>query len=131
VDREQDCAPCHTFGGYNPAIRTYSPRTPHPELRACMQCHVYRVATDLFAATDWETPPWPEFGAGSPLEGGPPSIPHTLELRERCTTCHGGGSAAPDIRTTHPERFNCRQCHLPLPQGEAVFTRPLDGGVGR
>lgn len=127
-DRTQDCAPCHTFGGYNPGIRTYSPRTPHPEYTNCLQCHVPRVAQDLFQPTDWVTPPWPEYGRGSELEGAPPPIPHTLQLRERCLTCHGGASAAPDIRTTHPERFNCRQCHLPLGDPEEEFSRPLNGG---
>jgi len=128
LDRTQDCAPCHTFGGYNPGIRTYSPRTPHPEYTNCLQCHVPRVTQELFRPTDWVTPPWPEYGRERELVGAPPPIPHTLQLRERCLTCHGGGSAAPDIRTTHPERFNCRQCHLPLGEGEGVFTRPLNGG---
>lgn len=128
LDRTQDCAPCHTFGGYNPGIRTYSPRTPHPEYTNCLQCHVARVAQELFRPTDWVTPPWPEYGRERELLGAPPPIPHTLQLRERCLTCHGGGSAAPDIRTTHPERFNCRQCHLPLGEGEEPFTRPLNAG---
>ncbi|HSG49595.1 MAG TPA: hypothetical protein VLA43_17370 [Longimicrobiales bacterium] len=129
MDRTQDCAPCHTFGGYNPPIRTYSPRAPHLEFTNCLQCHVARVEADLYRPTDWETPPWPDYGHESELVGAPPPIPHTLQLRERCLTCHGGASAAPDIRTTHPERFNCRQCHLPLGEGADAFSRPLNGGV--
>lgn len=128
LDRTQDCAPCHTFGGYNPGIRTYSPRTPHPELTGCLQCHVPQVTQDLFRPTDWATPPWPEYGHESELVGAPPPIPHDLHLRGRCLTCHGGASASPDIRTTHPERFNCRQCHVPLGEEGEVFTRPMDGG---
>lgn len=128
MDRTQDCAPCHTFGGYNPRIRTYSPRAPHPEFTNCLQCHVARVSQDLFRPTDWVTPAWPEYGQESELLGAPPPIPHTLQLRERCMTCHGGGSAAPDIRTPHPHRFNCRQCHLPLGDGVEEFSRPLSAG---
>lgn len=131
LDRNQDCTPCHTFGGYNPGIRTYSPRSPHPEFEACLQCHLRRQTDDLFAPTDWASPVWREFGNEPVLRGAPPAIPHTLQLRERCLSCHGGGSAAPDIRTTHPERFNCRQCHLVAEPSMEPFTRPLDGGATR
>jgi cytochrome c-type protein NapB len=128
MERTQDCAPCHTFGGYNPPLRTYSPRAPHLEFTNCLQCHVAQVQTDLYRPTDWETPPWPEYGQERELMGAPPRIPHTLQLRERCLTCHGGASAAPDIRTPHPERFNCRQCHLPTVDDSEAFSRPLNGG---
>jgi nitrate reductase cytochrome c-type subunit len=123
LERTQDCAPCHTFGGYNPGIRTYTPRTPHPELTNCLQCHVPRVVSDLLVPTDWRPPPWPEISPEGGLVGAPPRIPHLLQMRERCLACHGGASAAPDIRTTHPERFNCRQCHLPVEEFEGVFSR--------
>jgi cytochrome c-type protein NapB len=131
LQRNQDCTPCHNFGGYNPGLRTYSPRSPHPEYVNCMQCHVRPETNALFAPTDWTDPPRPEYGGETEVVGGPPRIPHLLELRERCLSCHGGGSAAPDIRTTHPEQFDCRQCHLPTVAEGAVFTRPLDGGVSR
>jgi cytochrome c-type protein NapB len=123
LQRTQDCTPCHNFGGYNPGIRTYSPRSPHPEYTNCMQCHVRPETNTLFEPTDWTEPPWPEYGGDPEVVGGPPRIPHTLELRERCLSCHGGGSAAPDIRTSHPEQFNCRQCHLPTVAPGAVYTR--------
>ena len=42
--------------------------------------------------------------------------------------CHGGPAAVEEIRTTHPERGNCRQCHVPAVTEEEVFTRPLDAG---
>lgn len=131
MDRTEDCAPCHTFGGYNPGIRTYSPRSPHPELSGCLQCHVRRTTDELFVPTDWQEPAWPEYGGERELEGAPPRIPHTLQLRERCLSCHGGGSAAPDIRTTHPQRFDCRQCHVAIAAPDAAFSRPVDAGAGR
>jgi cytochrome c-type protein NapB len=129
LERTQDCAPCHTFGGYNPAIRTYTPRTPHPEMSNCLQCHVVLVESDLFVPTDWQQPEWLEIGKDAGVIGAPPGIPHLLQMRERCLSCHGGASAAPDIRTTHPERFNCRQCHLPAEAPETLFVR--GEGAGR
>ncbi len=45
--------------------------------------------------------------------GSPPMIPHQLQMRESCVSCHAGPSAPKEIRVTHPERINCRQCHLP------------------
>ncbi|WP_425806048.1 hypothetical protein [Desulfitobacterium sp. Sab5] len=45
----------------------------------------------------------------------PPVIPHTLVNREgNCLLCHrdiGTGYGVP--QTTHPERPNCLQCHVP------------------
>ncbi|HSM04545.1 MAG TPA: multiheme c-type cytochrome [Longimicrobiales bacterium] len=127
MDRTQDCAPCHTFGGYNPGIRTYAPRTPHTELVGCLQCHVRRVTDEVWVETEWVAPPWPEYGGERELEGAPPRIPHTLQLRERCLSCHGGSSAAPDIRTTHPDRFNCRQCHMFIEAPGTSFRRQTSG----
>lgn len=123
VERTQDCAPCHEFGGYNPVLRTYAPRSPHPEQTNCLQCHVLPVADGQFAVSDWRYVEWPAYGEGGALPGAPPTIPHTLQLREHCLACHGGAAAAPDIRSSHPERFNCRQCHVPAEVG-GTFSRP-------
>ena len=41
------------------------------------------------------------------------TIPHPLQLRENCLACHGGPAARAELRTTHPERVRCRQCHVP------------------
>lgn len=130
AERTQDCLPCHEFGGYNPLLRTYAPRSPHPEQANCLQCHVRPVTDGLFEETDWTYVAWPPYGSGGVIEGSPPTIPHSLQMREHCLACHGGAAAAPDIRTSHPERFNCRQCHVPAP-GDDVFTRPGPAGEGR
>ncbi len=67
------------------------------------------------------------------MDGSPLWIPHDLQLRGNCLACHGGPAAVAEIRTAHPERANCRQCHVPADapaapgEAEAVFTRPLDG----
>jgi cytochrome c-type protein NapB len=130
AERTQDCAPCHTYGGYNPTLRTYSPRSPHPEMENCLQCHVRPTASDVFAASDWVTPEIPGYGAGGAVLGAPPAIPHPLQMREHCVSCHGGVSAAPDIRTDHPERFNCRQCHAAIEAPGDTFSRPSGGAGG-
>jgi nitrate reductase (cytochrome), electron transfer subunit len=128
--RRQDCAPCHTFGGYNPVLRTYAPRTPHPEMSNCLQCHVRPVVLDEFVPSDWVKPEVPRYGEGGAVIGAPPVIPHGLQMREHCVSCHGGPSSAPDIRTDHPERFNCRQCHAAAEAPGAVFSRPVIVGSG-
>jgi cytochrome c-type protein NapB len=131
AERDQDCGPCHDFGGYNPVLQTYTPRAPHPELTQCMQCHLPQRTEAVFAESDWIRPEWPVYGEGGALVGAPPTIKHPLQMREHCLACHGGGSAAPDIRTDHADRFNCRQCHVPIDAPDAVFERPDGGGEAR
>ena len=42
----------------------------------------------------------------------PPEIPHRTFMQERCESCHGvNGRDA--IRSTHPWRQSCEQCHAP------------------
>jgi len=130
LQRTQDCAPCHRLGGYQPGFVTYAPRTPHPRFRTCMQCHVNVVTDDLFRPTEWRTVAWPVVD-GRLDEGTPPLIPHLLQMRTNCLTCHGGPAAEVEIKSGHPERFNCRQCHLYAPEPVEPFSRPLDGGIGR
>lgn len=52
--------------------------------------------------------------------GSPPTIPHTLQMREDCMSCHGL-VARPGLRTTHPWLQNCRQCHA----ADGEFERGL------
>jgi cytochrome c-type protein NapB len=128
TERDQDCRPCHEFGGYNPSLKTYTPRVPHPELSQCMQCHVRQEATSVYDASSFVAYEAPAYGEGGVVLGSPPTIKHPLQMREHCLACHGGASAAPDIRTSHPERFNCRQCHVPVDPEMADFTRPVTVG---
>lgn len=55
----------------------------------------------------------------------PPTIPHTLMGRSRCTTCHGAGiSEIPLMPGTHADRTDqlCTICHKPY--GEATTSPP-------
>jgi nitrate reductase cytochrome c-type subunit len=47
------------------------------------------------------------------FEGAPPLIPHDVEGEDMaCLDCHRLGDNDAVI-TSHPERVNCRQCHIP------------------
>lgn len=104
------CLACHERGGFVAELKAFAPVTPHPELVSCRQCHVPIAERSLFAETLWlsVSPPVRKRAA---LPGSPPQIPHGLEMRENCLACHGGTAAAKEIRVSHPERVNCRQCH--------------------
>ena len=46
------------------------------------------------------------------LPDAPPVMPHPRWMHETCASCHG--TLGPQgLRTTHPERQNCEQCHAP------------------
>jgi cytochrome c-type protein NapB len=123
--RLSTCSTCHEPGGYVTRFGAYTPVTPHPEFSNCLQCHLPEQTSEDFRGIDWLTSDWPETGQAA-LDGSPPWIPHDLQLRENCLTCHGGPGAVSEIRTTHPERMNCRQCHVPASEEAtgAEWVRP-------
>jgi cytochrome c-type protein NapB len=137
------CLICHERGGYAPRFGAYAPVTPHPEFGACLQCHVpdaMAVGVPLpgesgqlvckqchvdpdkpppsLASVNWVARPWPVLG-GAAMPGSPPVIPHSLQLRGDCLACHSGPGAVRELRTPHPERINCRQCHVTQEPDEA------------
>jgi nitrate reductase (cytochrome), electron transfer subunit len=136
------CNTCHERGGYSPRFGAYVPVTPHPEMANCLQCHATDAAVvgtplpdrraDALCrqchapgraaespALDWRPAAWPAV-RGAAADGTPPDIPHDLQLRSNCLACHMGAGAVAEIRTTHPERANCRQCHLAPAAGSAT-----------
>jgi cytochrome c-type protein NapB len=128
------CNTCHERGGYVTRFAAYAPVTPHPELSACLQCHAVDAAVSPVAlpdrapdavcrqchaaggpaagdiALDWRSAAWPALARSD--DGTPPVIPHELALRGNCLACHMGPAAIAEIRTTHPERADCRACHV-------------------
>ncbi len=140
------CKTCHERGGFSPRFGAYVPVTPHPEMGACLQCHVgdaKLVAVALPSTNpndrcrqchapgagrwrdstlNWTPLSWPQL-AVTLIGRNPPPIPHDLELRGNCLTCHSGPSGVAEIQTPHPERINCRQCHL-LAAEPDVYVRP-------
>ena len=122
------CLACHGSGGWVPRLEAFAPVTPHPELVSCRQCHVPQATAPAFKASGWHVPAPPAL-VGPAMPGSPPPIPHALQMRENCRACHGGPGAVAELRSTHPERVTCRQCHaLGAPAAQA-FTRPADGGA--
>lgn len=140
--RTQACNTCHARGGWVADQRAYAPVTPHPHYRNCMQCHVDGADGALFVANDFQPADRPSIDqqalawddAGTRATS-PPPIPHALQLRGNCLACHAGPAAVTEIRTTHPERANCRQCHgarddVGAARGESAGPAP-DGAFTR
>jgi cytochrome c-type protein NapB len=107
------CLQCHQNGGFVEKFDAYAPVTPHPEMINCRQCHVAQNSNTLFKPNDFAKVHAPEVGVNNALLGAPPMIPHQIQMRENCLSCHAGPAAPKEIRVTHPERINCRQCHVP------------------
>ncbi len=117
------CLQCHQNGGFVEKFNAYAPVTPHPEMVNCRQCHVTQNVQSIFKEIVFykAKPPSVGSGANNALPGSPPMMPHQLQMRENCLSCHAGPAAPKEIRVTHPERINCRQCHLPTITETAEF----------
>lgn len=112
------CTECHNLDGVAVQDVGFSPPTPH-ELTAglsamsnCTQCHVARVTEGVWRSSDFEGLPQDLRSGRRRAEGAPPVMPHPKFMRENCQACHAGLAAREAIRTTHPERANCTQCHV-------------------
>jgi nitrate reductase (cytochrome), electron transfer subunit len=109
-----NCLSCHGQGAVIQG-RTAS-KISHAHFSECLQCHVPSLNSgvpvtvpDTFATNSWKGRPAPGTGERA-YQGSPPVIPHRLSMREDCMSCHGPlGSEG--LRTTHPYRNNCLQCH--------------------
>lgn len=145
--RTDACRTCHERGGYSARFQAYVPLTPHPERGICLQCHVGVDAVLGLEAPDaapdarcvlchgpaggpvqadasltWPTTVWPTLPRTTP-DQDPPPIPHDLQYRQNCLTCHSGPAAVEEIRTKHPDRAVCRQCHLVADPETTAFAR--------
>lgn len=108
---DKDCLKCHENGGYVVKFKAFTPVVPHPEKVNCKQCHVVENTKGLFKQTNSSSFLKPSVG-NAEFEGAPPIIPHQIQMHENCLACHAGPAAPVEIRVTHPERSNCRQCHV-------------------
>ncbi len=123
------CLGCHRNGGFVPQFKAFAPITPHPELGACNQCHVAAGESAPFRVNEFVAAKAPPINQEF-LNGAPPPIPHGLDMRNSCLACHASPSAPTEIRTDHPERLNCRQCHAAVVENgqQGVYER-FDGGA--
>ncbi|MCM5663911.1 cytochrome C [Galbibacter mesophilus] len=106
------CLQCHKSGGFVSKFDAYAPITPHPEMINCRQCHVTKNTEALFVKTEFIKKEHASVGNNNALPGSPPVVPHHIQMRENCLSCHAGPAAPAEIRVTHPQRENCMQCHV-------------------
>lgn len=117
------CMSCHVDG--LKLVDKIAPPMPHKAYASCVQCHVavsdsvqpaaLEVENDFKGLSSAVVAPraWP---------GAPPVIPHTTWQRERCVACHGP-AGKPGLRTSHPERQSCVQCHADTPIAQGGILR--------
>ncbi len=118
------CLTCHENGSVVGDV--VARKIPHPVYSQCLQCHVEQRNSrfsDLVLADN-------SFEGFAPIEfahragtGLPPWTPHSTLLRHDCLACHGPNGDV-GLKTSHPERQNCLQCHPPAATLE--FEPPLD-----
>lgn len=129
-DSTAACLACH---GNGMAIKDrVAPKISHAHYGSCTQCHVPaqtgpRIADEpalLASLTDNVFS-----GAIAPTKGerawagAPPTIPHSTLMRSDCNSCHGP-TGLYGLRTPHPDRQSCVQCHAP---SATLDQRPLLG----
>jgi cytochrome c-type protein NapB len=113
------CTSCHDADGATIDGVGVAPASPHDDaavlgsMRRCRQCHVPVESRTTLVASRFTGLAQGGRRGQRAMPGAPPTIPHTLQLRDQCLACHAGPAARPEIRTSHPERTRCRQCHVP------------------
>lgn len=147
------CKTCHERGGFSQRFGAYVPVTPHPEMGACLQCHVGDATLMAIAlpgldpsarcgqchapgatrwtdsSVNWSPLAWPRLTNGTGARV-PPPLPHSLEMRGNCLACHAPPAAVAEIRTSHPERANCLQCHVAAAGDTDAYVRPTRLAAG-
>ena len=111
-----NCLACHRTGleiTFRDIGTLRAPATPHPYRTACQQCHVPAGDGSVaFGTNQFVGAVYPKHGSRAhPF--APPRIPHRLQNRDNCLSCHGsvGDLEAPE--SPHKERSQCLQCHVP------------------
>jgi cytochrome c-type protein NapB len=113
------CVTCHDEDGTTIDGVGVAPASPHGAAAAsggmqrCRQCHAPSETQGMFVASRFVGLPQGPWRGSRATPGAPPTIPHTLQLRDNCLACHSGSAGRAEIRTSHPQRVRCRQCHVP------------------
>jgi len=100
-------------------------KIPHPLWTQCTQCHVEqenRMFGDVVLAENTFLGFMAADFAHRATLGAPPVTPHPISTRQDCVSCHGQKGEV-GLRTSHPERQNCLQCH---PSAMPMDFRELD-----
>lgn len=121
------CLACHAEGLVVPSATgpRVAPKMSHDLHSQCTQCHVPMNKPMLEMANSppldsafvaLRTAPGERF-----FPDAPPTTPHGTFMRGDCVSCHGS-LGSPGLRTTHPERQSCLQCH--------ATNHPLEQNLG-
>ena len=107
------CYQCHGEGTVIDNV--VAPKISHQRYTNCTQCHapvmVGTPGTSEGLVVENRFAGVVSNGKGSrAYAGAPPTVPHPLLMRENCTSCHGTLGLA-GMKTPHPWRVNCLQCH--------------------
>lgn len=124
------CAACHGEG--REIAGRIAPRMSHRMYVNCTQCHAPAGNPGLGPAFPVDNtfaglgPP----GRGARAwDGAPPVIPHRTHMRENCIACHGL-LGREGMRSTHPWRVNCIQCHAGS-AAEDGYLFTVEGEIGK
>ena len=126
IDQRSDasCVACHSDGILTKTLRI--PRMSHAFLANCTQCHVENnpkhMPATLFRENEFTGLEAPTGGPRA-FKNAPPQIPHSTWMRSDCMSYHGLAGRH-GIRTTHPWRNNCQQCHAPSATMDQTLLAP-------
>lgn len=127
-----NCLSCHETG--LKVGDQIASKISHPHLTNCTQCHApsqnNMFPPVLASSNSFEGLETPVAGERA-WSGAPPVMPHSQHMRTDCTSCHGV-NGKPGLRTTHPERQSCTQCHAQsatLNQQPIAFNLQLIGSM--
>lgn len=118
-DSAAACLACHGAGLV--VKDKIASKISHAAYTSCTQCHVPAVGSRIPTGETALREPLAEnqfVGLNAPLKGSrawpqaPPTIPHSTLMRSDCNSCHGPQGLF-GLRTPHPNRQACVQCHAP------------------
>jgi nitrate reductase cytochrome c-type subunit len=128
------CTACHNEQGQSVPGVGFAPASPHEGTSKtgatirCRQCHVFAGSEGLFVASEFVGLKQDLRAGARATPGAPPTVPHRILMRENCVACHAGPGAREEIRTGHPERWRCRQCHVPVTT-QGTFETAMGEGL--
>jgi cytochrome c-type protein NapB len=118
-DSAASCLGCHGSGLM--VKDKVASRISHASYTSCTQCHVPSTGPKIPVQETALLAPLAENdfqGLNAPMKGerawakAPPTVPHSTLMRSDCMSCHGPQGLY-GLRTPHPDRQSCTQCHVP------------------
>jgi cytochrome c-type protein NapB len=133
-DSAASCLACH---GPGLVIKDkVASKMSHAPYASCTQCHVPAVGPGILAPESELLAALAEnefAGLAGPQKGtrawaqAPPTVPHSTLMHSDCLSCHGPQGLF-GLRTPHPERQACVQCHVPGAELDQHFFFPATVG---